>query len=184
VPKSYKVHPALKHGAYAATAILPGEDATEFEKLHQDLIDELIPAGALEDDIVATMARLVWRKRNLATFLVAELARMRYSKIKSEKVPSDFPLWQPFQEMDPAERKEAYRAAEDQARHELGDTYKLVEIGEIATLERLTKDLDVEERLDGMIDKCLKRLLFLKGLKSISASSAPQPRIAGPPRAA
>jgi len=49
------------------------------------------------------------------------------------------------------------------------------------------KELDVKERLDGMIDKCLKRLLFVRGLKSISspaASPAPQQRIAGPAKAA
>jgi hypothetical protein len=28
-----KTHPALKHGGYAATTILPGEDPTAFEKL-------------------------------------------------------------------------------------------------------------------------------------------------------
>jgi hypothetical protein len=54
------------------------------------------------------------------------------------------------------------------------------------------RDLGVEDRLDAMIDKCLKRLLFLRGLKSLptAASSAPpQPvaeprRIPGPTRAA
>jgi len=73
-----KIHPALKHGGYAATAILPGENRADFEKLHQSLIAELAPVGALEDDIVATVARFVWRKQNLATFRIAELARDRY----------------------------------------------------------------------------------------------------------
>ena len=67
------MHPALKHGGYAATALLPGENPAAFEKLHHDLIVELAPTGALEDDIVATLARLVWRKQNLATFRVANL---------------------------------------------------------------------------------------------------------------
>jgi hypothetical protein len=54
-----KNHPALKHGGYAATAILPVENRADFEKLHQSLIAELAPVGALEDDIVATIARMV-----------------------------------------------------------------------------------------------------------------------------
>jgi hypothetical protein len=54
-----KYHPALKHAGYAATGILPGENPAEFEKLHQDLIAEFGPSGALENDVVATMARLV-----------------------------------------------------------------------------------------------------------------------------
>src|SRR5882724_643344 len=70
-----KTPPALKHGAYAATAILPGESRTDFEKLHRDLIAEYSPNGLHENDIVATMARLLWRKQNLKTLRIAELAR-------------------------------------------------------------------------------------------------------------
>ena len=81
-----KIHPALKHGGYAATAILPGENRPDFEKLHQSLIAELAPVGALEDDIVATMARFVWRKQNLATVRLAELAGERRQAIQSERI--------------------------------------------------------------------------------------------------
>jgi hypothetical protein len=43
-------------------------------------------------------------------------------------------------------------------------------------LEQLMSVLAVEERLDTMIDRCLKRLLFLRGLKSIApAKSASSP---------
>jgi hypothetical protein len=177
-----KHHPALKHGGYAATGILPGENAVEFEKLHRDLIAELIPNGVLEDDIVATMARLLWRKQNLATFRIAELARSRCKQIWSEEIPPVFPDF-----MDPVAREEGIRAAEDRARKELGDTYELVEIGERATTANgLMEDLEVQDRMDAMIDKCLKRLLFLRGLKSISgaSSSAPPKSLAGPSKAA
>jgi hypothetical protein len=183
-----KDHPALKHGGYSSTSILPGENRAAFEKLHRDLIAEFTPNGALEDDIVATMARLVWRKQNLATFRIAELARGRCQKIISEKVPSDHSslLSGLFEDIDPAKREAAIRTAVDQARQELGDIYELVEIGGTATVDRLMKDLEVEDRLDAMIDRCLKRLLFLRGLKSISqaSSSAPPTRLPGPSRAA
>jgi hypothetical protein len=109
-----KIHSALKHGGYAATALLPGENPAAFEKLHHDLIAELAPTGALEDDIVATLARLVWRKQNLATFRIAEVARERYSAIKSEKLPSGYRLLGLEEEIAPAEREAAMRAAEDQ----------------------------------------------------------------------
>ena len=171
-----KIHPALKHGGYAATAILPGENRADFEKLHQSLIAELAPVGALEDDIVATVARFVWRKQNLATFRIAELARDRYWA----KLPKVLPR----EEKDPANHEAAIRAAKDEARKELGDIYELVEIGKTATVDRLLQDLEVEERLDAMIDKCLKRLLFLRGLKSLStaSSSAPPQPIPKPQR--
>jgi hypothetical protein len=56
-----KNHPALKHGGYSTTTILPTESVAEFEELHKDLISELEPNGALADDIVATITRMVWK---------------------------------------------------------------------------------------------------------------------------
>ena len=185
-----KHHPALKHAGYAATGILPEENPAEFEKLHRDLIAEFTPDGALENDIIANMAHLVSRKKNLETFRIAELARARYAQIMRERVPEDkidYPdlmFGTVIEKVDPAVREAAMRAAVDQARKELGDAYGLVEIGEIASVDQLMKGLEVQDRLDAMIDKCLKRLLFLRGLKSISRKSAPQARLAGPSRAA
>jgi hypothetical protein len=88
--------------------------------------------------------------------------------------------------VDPAKHEEAVRAAEDEARQELGDAYELVQIGATATIEALEKELAIEERLDGLIDKCLKRLLFLKGLESLptASPSVPQGQIPGPARTA
>jgi hypothetical protein len=183
VPSVNKIHPALKLGAYAATTLLPGENPAHFEKLHRELIAELAPNGALEENIVSSIARWVWRKQNLATIRVAE--RSRYLAIRSARLPDN--ILGMLGDTDLAKSEQAMRAAEDEAREELGDRYRLVEIGETATFDGLEKDLGIEERLDGMIDRCLKRLLFLRGLKSISAassSSAPQRRIAGPGRAA
>ena len=74
-----RIHPALKHGAYSATAVLPGENRAAFEKLYRDLIAEFTPSGLLEDDIVADLARLVWRKQNLWTLDIAERAQSRWS---------------------------------------------------------------------------------------------------------
>jgi hypothetical protein len=64
---SKKNFSALKHGGYSAAALLPGENPAALKKLHDDLIAELSPVGALEEDIVASITRLVWRKRHLAT---------------------------------------------------------------------------------------------------------------------
>ena len=78
--KTRKTPSAFKHGAYANTAVLDGEDPKEFEKLHRDLIAEIVPQGVLEDDIVADMARLMWRKQNLAT---NRLATLRLQQLRS-----------------------------------------------------------------------------------------------------
>ena len=159
-----KFHAALKHGAFSATAILPGEDPDAFKELHQNIVAELALVGALEDDIGWTIARLVWRKEHLGTPRIGELALEHESRIQAQK--SQFELLE--MEKYSAERREAtMQAAEDQARKDLGAKYELVEVGETATVDRLLQDLAVEERLDTMIDKCLKRLLFLRGLKSL-----------------
>jgi hypothetical protein len=190
-----KLHPALKHAGYSATTLLPGEDPAAFEELHRALITEFAPVGALEEDIVADMARLTWRKQNLATFQIAELAKARRGQIIREKLAEpdyyfsddmDFLDDMDFSDdMDPAERKERYRAAEEQARQELGDTYKLIDIGEPATIKGLMDELDIKERLDGMISKCLKQLLMVRGVKSVSpvSTSTSTPQISGPRKA-
>ena len=129
------------------------------------------------------MARLLWRKQNLATFRVAENARRRCSAIQSEIVPHDpFPSLGFLTEIDPVALKAARQAADAQARAELGDVYDLVEAGEATTIDGLIGDLEVQERLNSLIDRCLKRLLYVRGLKSISSgSSATSPkRIPGP----
>jgi hypothetical protein len=74
-------HSALKHGGYSGLVVLPGEDKAAFEKLHHDLFVELSPVGPLEEDIVRTIARYVWRKQNLNTYRLAEAAKKRYNEL-------------------------------------------------------------------------------------------------------
>ena len=179
-----RVHPALKHGAYSAMGVLPGENQAEFEKLHRELVTEHNPSGAHENDIVVNMARLLWRKRNLRTLNTAEFARDRYSAIVNANVDSDFP---PMVIVDPIKREEQMHAAEDQAQKELGELYKLIVAGDAATFDGLKKELDIEARLDAAIYRCLKQLLLVRGVKSISEtplSTSPPKRIAGPSKAA
>jgi hypothetical protein len=185
VPRFKKRHPALKHGAYSSTAVLPGENPAEFEGLCQALIAELAPTGALEEDIVADIARLVWRKQNLGTFSLSKDLRTVWDGIFSEKFHEKFPHAtpdSPRRTLSVSERDkldEAIGAARDQMREKFGeDAFRLVEIDDPATFERLLTDLEIEERLDALIDKCLKRLLFVRGLKSLptaSSSAPPQP---------
>jgi hypothetical protein len=185
------INPALRHGGYSAMSVLPGENKTEFDKLHRDLISEIAPNGAFEDDLVATLTRLLWRKQNLRTFRIAEHARARCAQIRLEKIPEDrvdcgIKTFGTVIPVDPTLREAGIRAAEDQIRRELGETYTLVELGEVATVECLMKELDLQDRLDAAIERCIKRLLMVRGLKSISnaSSSAPPARLPGPSRAA
>jgi hypothetical protein len=37
--------------------------------------------------------------------------------------------------------------------------------------DAFVRELEIRERLDQLIDRCLKRLLFIKGLKSVSSTA-------------
>jgi hypothetical protein len=179
---------AFKHGAYCRTDVLPGEDAVAFKKLRDDLVAEFLPHGAVEESIVADLARLYWRKQNMATYRLAEMARSRCSAIYYEMNPDenvDVPLLnRPVK--TPEEMRAQHKAADEQARKELGEAWNLIEIGEIATVAYLLEELSVADRLDGMIDRALKRLLFVRGIKSYARTSSegPTPRSIKAPKAA
>ncbi len=172
--KNSGTHPALKHGVYSGMVLLPGEDPGDFEKMHNKLIAELAPVGPIEEDIAAEIARLLWRKQNLRTYRLADLTKNRIARIHDELVPQpDYDHSLSYGDTrDPEKVKAAKKAADEQARKELGALYELVELGDVATIDYLQNELSLIERLDGMIDRCLKRLLPVRGLKSISSSAS------------
>jgi hypothetical protein len=189
-----RMHPAVKHGAYTATGLLPGESRAEFEKLHQELISEFAPDGASENDIVTHIAYYTWRKRNLATVRRASSAQARFAAIKHSVLAQSSERAQSARESGPKamsypvmrfeespKGRDAIEAATDQAREEFGDSFALVEIGESATMSGLRDELELHERLDALIERCFKRLLLVRGVKSVSSSSEaaskPVPRL-------
>jgi hypothetical protein len=134
-----------------------------------------------------SIAHLVWRKQNLMTLHIAERAESRYSTIRNEDINKRLEM--AILEIDEEEfesREEEKQTAKDRARIELGDAYELAEVGKAATFDGLTKELDIRERLDSAIARCLKQLLMVRGLKSISATpaAATPKRIPGPAKAA
>jgi hypothetical protein len=155
-------HPALKHGAYSSLAVLPGEDRAEFEKKHRQLIAEYSPSGPLEHHEVLVLARLIWREENLSTFAVAKAAREPF--IWAEDSGRSYSN----EETQAAQCAATVKAAEEEARQQLGELYPLVAMGGIATLWHLERELTLRERLNEEIAKCIKRLMLAKGLKSIS----------------
>jgi hypothetical protein len=75
----------------------------------------------LEDEIVAAIAHLVWRKKNLVTFRIAEIAQQRLNQLRGAMVPGmDVPK---SDESNEFERTfiEKCQIAENQARRELGE---------------------------------------------------------------
>jgi hypothetical protein len=172
----------IKHGAFSAMTLMPGEDAAAYEELHAQLVAELRPSGVLEEEIVSSVARLVWRRRNLATLRAAKLAQDRLWELKFEKLNA---VSGQAERAEDVELDQARESAQAQAREELGDIYQLIEAENAATIDGLMQELTTQERLDAMIDKCMKRLLFLRGFKSMGHGSAPGAlRIAGSPAGA
>jgi hypothetical protein len=167
-----KFHPAFKHGGYSNTTLLPGEDKAAFEKLLKDIIAEFEPAGRIEEDIVKTMARINWRKQNLQTYRLAAEAKARYWQIRRKffpTPPSPFEIaTAPIDKRDPKEIEQANHDFEEQARKELGDD---LELAAAYTITEMFDEWSVIERLDAMIDRCIKRLLMVRGVKSMSISA-------------
>jgi hypothetical protein len=83
------------------------------------------------------------------------------------------------------EKRQAERDADSEAQED-GESYEFVEIGSAATFCGLTSELEIQERLDAAINRCLKQLLMVRGVKSVAAEppSASPKRIIGPTKAA
>ena len=52
---------SLKHGLTSRRVVLPGEDQADFDRLHNQLLSDHAPAGALETELVAEIAACLWR---------------------------------------------------------------------------------------------------------------------------
>ena len=78
------------------------------------------------------------------------------------------PFLQLFEEEESVrvKREQGMQVAIEKAKEELGELYELTEIGEAATFDGLTKELEIQERLDAAINRCLKQLLMVRGVKS------------------
>src|SRR5580658_2762637 len=111
-------------------SVLPGESAAEFEKLHQALVAEWGVDGELEADTIVTMARAIWRKRNLATLRLARIAQWQAAQLQLTVVAGVGEQEQAATgQVSQGERDliERCNNAEQQARRELGEFYGLVE---------------------------------------------------------
>jgi hypothetical protein len=177
---------ALKHGAYSATAVLPTESKTAFRKFHQQIKAELNPTGALEENIVMEITRLRWRKANLATMSRSERVRRLLEKygnvdLKTAATTIANAIKQAVASNEDEDGDEStIEKSKLKIERQLGfedwvddlrrESLVWQEVGEAGTLEGLKKELDVGERLDSAIMRCLKQLLMIRGIKSITAA--------------
>lgn len=170
----YREPPALKHGAYSGTAILPGEDPAAFAKLLEEIEAEFKPVGAMEKEIVFSMARSIWRKKNLKTYRFKRQADEQASKVWDDLPPSKHLIPIPKDNSDPTREKLAeFEKIDRHLKKRLGGTaWALYWAGDQITIEHLETELAMEDRLDGMFDRSLKRLLMVRGVKSVLQSAS------------
>jgi uncharacterized protein YeeX (DUF496 family) len=72
-PKRGQRHNALKHGAFAAELIIFDEIGEDFDKLHEGCVNELKPNGRMEEELVLTIAKYLWRKRRIERLFADEV---------------------------------------------------------------------------------------------------------------
>jgi hypothetical protein len=212
---------AQKHGIFAATAILPGEDHGEFKKLLSDLLAEWTPNGPTEEEAVLSIAKAVSRKRRLLQkFLDVQVAKNQLDPShKAFDISLGLRSLVPLLKFSPetafdeyASRflrpdkasflkskhpRSKYKSAEDWAKAlideinampetqrlpaEAEDVAKLLLSCEAVSHELFQQELTLDERLDVMIDRAVKRLIQMKAMKQMldqtsAGRSADQPK--------
>jgi hypothetical protein len=168
--KAKRLPSALKHGAYSEAALLPGDDPDEFKALHEGLIADFRPNGRMEEETVLSIARLTWRRQNLARFEFGQLSHYVFETMERLLAEEGDSIRKFDKEILAAFDKVAEVSKRAREAKGTRPAVEVVEGWRVAVLARLMKELEVEERLDAMIDRLIKRLLFVRGLKSITPS--------------
>ena len=107
--------------------------------LHERLVAEFGPEEPLEEDIVAYLALLIWRKQNIN--------------------PSQAGVHQ--QEGTPVDLYDEEGKVNEESR------FRIAELSFLNS-DFLLRELEIVDRLDSMIARCIKRLLMVRGVKSMA----------------
>jgi len=70
--RSSRSRNATKHGIFSATAVGPGEDQTEFDRLRRELYRDVKPEGKLQEIQVEKLAALFWALKRVFRGLALE----------------------------------------------------------------------------------------------------------------
>lgn len=167
---------ALRHGVYSNLGPLPGEDPAEFEKFRRGIFAEYNINGRSEEVIGDNLARLMWRRHNLSTYGLAKHVREKHYRIYARLNPptKDWPMLSEEKETrSPVELDELRKQADEEAETELGAAaLELIQAGDVVTIDYLSNELSIIERLDQTIDRCLRQLAHVRGVKSLSSPAA------------
>ena len=82
---------AVRHGVYAQSLFIPGEDPAEFEALAARYHRKFQPVDPVEEELVNTLIQSTWRERRLARIEAELITHLLQEDAESEK-PSAYPL--------------------------------------------------------------------------------------------
>jgi predicted metallopeptidase len=206
-------HPnAQKHGSFAKTAILPGENRREFEQLHSALIEEWMPVGPTEEEAVLSIAKGMWRKRRVQRYLEAEgikaifdpkhqaydeitclalfAAMMNSNPGRFEENSALLPVYlvKYFRQKFPRNNFKSDSEWVEAIIHEIAsvlvpqyaslrehmpDEFLAIQSSATLSQDLFKQEVALDERLDAMIDRAIKRLIQTKAMKQMLGHSLP-----------
>jgi len=83
-------HNALKTGAYAMQAVLPGEDPAQFAELERQLVHDFEPVGAAEAAMVHDLAILTWKKLRIDRVEHAVMMQLIRQPLTHDRIEKSF----------------------------------------------------------------------------------------------
>jgi len=217
----FKYPNAQKHGVFAETAILPGEDPREFEQLLSDLLAEWTPNGPTEEEAVLSIAKATWRKRRVQKFLEVQVAKNQLDPnhqafnvslgLQGLVALLEFSPETAFDEyahrclrpdkvsfLKSKHPRSKYKSAEDWAKAIIDEINAMPEIQQLpgeadavvelfqsfaaVSHELFKQELALDERLDVMIDRAVKRLVQTKAMKQMLRQTSPEQEVHQPKR--
>ena len=162
---------ALKHGAYSELVILPGEDPAAFEALKRSLFDEYKPSGPSEQSTMTSIAKTLWQLQRLGLYEHVQYLRARGGSQSSgnwknsmNEALRKFKISQGL--IDPNDSSSDAPTVPEQPKEKSNDEL-LLELGNLATLDHLNKELEVEMKLMVKLDRLFKRFFQIRAMKPL-----------------
>jgi hypothetical protein len=173
---------ALKYGVFAETIILPGEDPKEFEQLHRSLIQEWLPAGPAEHDAVLTLAKCMWRKRRIRHLKQAFSSEdaQKLNKLALRCTLTGENVEETLKQLSDKALGELEEMNERNDHNEFAYWFQAAEkfVLHLTSMDALRYELAIEDRIDSMIDRALRRLGQIKAMKEVMAFKGNVPKLA------
>jgi hypothetical protein len=169
-----RIPPALKHGAYSNLGLLPGEDPEEFEKFLNGLRAEWNIRGPSEEAQICHIASLEWRRSRMRIYRLAEIAKRKYWAIHPDPSKPEKPKG--HDGIEYIVTRDRLHRAKEQTRHELGEAFALVELGDVISYDELIRELEVVERLNRMLERAYRDLMIRQSYITLDVPMAPRSR--------